>query len=126
MTDVETVAMRSQDVWAPPIGPGHTASLQTLYEIGHILTHADPICKHLQWGDEYPFLIPYMASFDFNQHFDDDEAARVTSFLLPPTALGDKPDPLLESKVYVHKRLRCALYHLARCVCPDIVPFNMV
>ena len=39
---------RQQDGFAPYMGPGHTATPQTLYEIGHIVTHADPICGHLR------------------------------------------------------------------------------
>ncbi|KAK0615162.1 hypothetical protein B0T17DRAFT_602237 [Bombardia bombarda] len=120
----QTIIMRGQDVWAPRMGPGHTATLQTLYEIGHILTHADPICRHLQWADEYPFLVPYMASFGLDQHFNDDEAAQITSFLLPRAALNDKTDPLLSNKVYIHKRLQCALFHGMHCMCRDSISYN--
>jgi len=43
-----TLIMRQQDGFTPYMGPGHTATPQTLYEIGHIVTHADPICGHLR------------------------------------------------------------------------------
>jgi len=42
-----TLTMRQQDVWTPWMAPDHTATLRTLYEIGCILTYADPICQHL-------------------------------------------------------------------------------
>ncbi|KAK5651939.1 hypothetical protein OQA88_11481 [Cercophora sp. LCS_1] len=122
-----SVIMRQQDVWAPAMGPGHTATLQTLYEIGHLITH---ICRHFRWGDKYPFLVPHMPSFGLDQNFGDDEVTlrQITSFLLPIDALNGHTAPLLSAKEYIHKRLRCALFHFhgAGCECPDSIAFNAV
>ena len=43
-----TVSVRQRDVWSPWMGSSHTATLLTLYEIGHVITYADPICEHLR------------------------------------------------------------------------------
>ncbi|KAK4163770.1 hypothetical protein QBC43DRAFT_335180 [Cladorrhinum sp. PSN259] len=57
----QTLTMQQQDVYAPCIGSNHVAI--TLYEIGHIITDADPICRHLRWAEEYPFFITNLANF---------------------------------------------------------------
>ncbi|KAK3348830.1 hypothetical protein B0T25DRAFT_581903 [Lasiosphaeria hispida] len=40
------VIMKQEDIWVPWMGSGNTATLRTLYEIGHTLRHADVICRH--------------------------------------------------------------------------------
>ena len=113
----QTLTKRQQDVFAPWMGPGpnHPATIRTLYEIGYILTHADPICSHLQWAEEYPFLIPNMANFGLDP-----------TFSLPITALDLEPQaaPLLPGRAETHKRLWCALFHRADCECPDSIAFK--
>ncbi|KAK0649530.1 hypothetical protein B0T16DRAFT_410275 [Cercophora newfieldiana] len=93
--------MRQQDVFAPYMGTGHTVTPLTLHEIGHVITHADPICGHLRWSEEYPFLVPHMASMGLDTKFSDDETQ-------------------------IQKRLRCALLHPTPCTCADSVPFGAV
>ncbi|KAK0712139.1 hypothetical protein B0T21DRAFT_375991 [Apiosordaria backusii] len=122
--DYNTVSMRQQDVWSPWMGPGHTATLRTLYEIGHVITHADPICEHLGWADEYPFLVPNMANFSLDQRFSEEEARRIATFSLPITALDREITPLLPESVFMHKRLQCALFHRVDCMCPDSIAFG--
>ncbi|KAK3349833.1 hypothetical protein B0T25DRAFT_549043 [Lasiosphaeria hispida] len=108
----QTLTMRQQDVLATYIGPNHTATPLTLYEIGHTLTYADPICRHLRWAEEYPFLVPNMAKFGVDP-----------TFSLPINALAYKTAPLQPGQVDMHKRLRCALFHEADCDCLDSVAF---
>ncbi|KAK0622021.1 hypothetical protein B0T17DRAFT_309328 [Bombardia bombarda] len=124
--DYRSLNMRQQDVWVPWMGPNHTATLRTFYEIGHIVTHADPICGHLRWEDEYPFLIPNMANFGLHQRFSEDEARKITTFSLPLHALNSYTAPLLPGQVCIHKRLRCALFHGhgVLCRCRDSIAFN--
>jgi hypothetical protein len=99
------------------MGLGHTATLRTLYQIGHIVTHADPICRYLRWKDEYPFFIANIASFGLDRLFSEEKVNQITSFSLPLTALDDQTCPLLTEKTQIHERLRCALLELqAVCV----------
>ncbi|KAK0724394.1 hypothetical protein B0H67DRAFT_103593 [Lasiosphaeris hirsuta] len=119
-----TVSMRQRDVWPPWMGPGHTATLRTLYEIGHVITHADPICEHLRWADEYHFLVPNMANFSLDQRFSEEEARRIATFSLPITTLDSQITPLLPERVFMNKRLQCALFHMVDCMCLDSTPFG--
>ena len=107
-----TLTMRQQDVLATYLGPSHTATPLTLYEIGHTITHADPICRHLRWAEEYPFLVPNMARFVVNP-----------TSSLPMHAIAYETAPLQPGQVDIHKRLRCALFHEADCNCLDSVAF---
>ncbi|KAK0719175.1 hypothetical protein B0H67DRAFT_660556 [Lasiosphaeris hirsuta] len=104
--------MRQQDVLATYIGPNHTATPLTLYEIGHTLSHTDPIYRHLRWAQEYPFLVPNMARFGVDP-----------TFSLPMNALAYETAPLQPGQVDMHKRLRCALLHEADYDCLDSVAF---
>ena len=122
----KTLIMRQQDVFAPYMGPGHTVTPQTLYEIGHVITHADPICGHLWWSEEYPFLIPHIASVGLDYKFSDDDPRQVTDFSLPITSLNGQNIPQLAASAQIQKRLRCALFHAAHCMCADSVPFGAV
>jgi len=124
-----TLIMRQQDVFAPYMGPDHTATPQTLYEIGHIMTHADPICGHLRWSEEYPFLVPHMAGVGLDSKLGDEDARRLGDFSLPITWLNDQnmvPLERLAASAPIPKRLWCALFHAAPCMCADSVPFGVV
>ncbi|KAK1830685.1 hypothetical protein QBC39DRAFT_105869 [Podospora conica] len=121
-----TLLMRQQDVFAPWMGPGHTMTPQTLYEIDHLITNADPICRHLQWSEEYPFLVPQMASVGPVGHWTDEEARQLAEFSLPITALDGQTTAISAETSGIHKRLRCALLHKTPCTCPDSVPFSAV
>ncbi|KAK0703958.1 hypothetical protein B0T26DRAFT_681578 [Lasiosphaeria miniovina] len=102
-----TLVMRQQDAFAPWIGPDRTVSLQTLYEIGRLVTHADPICGHLQWGEEYSFLVPNLANFGLHQRFSEDETRRITAFSFPIAALNNEVAPLMAGETAnMHPRLR--------------------
>jgi hypothetical protein len=127
-----TLVMRQQDGFAPWIGPNRTVLLRTLYEIGRLVTYADPICGHLRWGEEYPFLVPNLANLSFYQRFSEDETRRITAFSLPITAFS-LPITALDNKVAslmagetgnIHPRLRCALLHKTGCVCRDSIAFG--
>ncbi|KAK5660444.1 hypothetical protein OQA88_12988 [Cercophora sp. LCS_1] len=117
--DYRTLTMRQQDVLASYIGPDHTATARTLYEIGHTLTHADPICRHLQWAEEYPFLIPNMGKFGLDPTFSLPIGTQVsdTAPLQPLAANGNIHGQ-------IHKRLQCALFHAADCNCVYSVAFS--
>ncbi|KAK0750049.1 hypothetical protein B0T18DRAFT_445771 [Schizothecium vesticola] len=121
-----TIVMRQQDAFAPYIGADYTVSLRTLYEIGRLVTHADPICGHLRWEEEYPFLVPNLLNLglDMDQRFGEEETRRIPAFSLPMT-----PDiecaPLMEEEtVNIHPRLRCTLLHKTGCICRDSVAFG--
>lgn len=121
-----TLIMRQQDVFAPYMGPGHTVTPQTLYEMGHIITHADPICCHFRWSEEYAFLVPHMASVGLDYSFSDDDPRQVADFSLPITWLNGQNIPQLVASAQIQKRLWCALFHAAPCMCADSVPFGAV
>jgi len=74
-----TVSVRQRDVWSPWMGSSHTATLLTLYEIGHVITYADPICEHLRRTDEYPFLVMNIANFSLDQRLSKDRARQITT-----------------------------------------------
>ena len=113
-----SVVMRQRDAFAPWIGPDHTVSLRTLYEIGHLVTHADPICGHLRWEEEYPFLVPTLANLGLYLRFSEDETRRITD-------LGNEVAPLMaEEAANMHPRLRCALLHKTGCICRDSIVFG--
>ncbi|KAK3363806.1 hypothetical protein B0T25DRAFT_54046 [Lasiosphaeria hispida] len=111
--------MRQRDVWSPWMGSSHTATLRTLYEIGHFITHADPICEHLRWPDEYPLFVLNMANFSLDQRFSKEKARQITTFTLPITALDSEITSLLPESVFMHKRLQCGLLHRVDCMCLD-------
>ncbi|KAK0639843.1 hypothetical protein B0T16DRAFT_423804 [Cercophora newfieldiana] len=115
--------MLQEDVFAPSMGPDNTATLGTFYEIGRLLTRADPICKHLRWEDEYPFLLPDMAGFGLHQRFSGDEAHQIATFSFPRAAALNHHETL-PGHVNIHKRLRCALFHKTDCACPDSIAFG--
>jgi hypothetical protein len=122
----DTIVMRQRDAFAPWIGPDHTVSLRTLYEIGHLVTHADPICGHLRWEEEYPFLVPNLANLalDMDQRFGEEETRRIPAFSLPIT-LDNQAAPLMaEETANMHPRLRCALLHKTGCICRDSIAFG--
>ncbi|KAK3353934.1 hypothetical protein B0T25DRAFT_545684 [Lasiosphaeria hispida] len=98
------------------MGPGNTATLRTLYEIGHTLRHADAICRHCRWDEEYPLLVPNMADFPIGQVSQDTEP--ISPFSLPIVAMKRETRPLLEEASRIHERLRCAPSHGVQCLCP--------
>ncbi|KAK0705909.1 hypothetical protein B0T26DRAFT_788058 [Lasiosphaeria miniovina] len=108
------------------IMPGRAITPRTLYEISHIVTSADPICGHLRWSDEYPFLVLQMARSGLDQHLTEQEAHQVADFSQPITALNRQVTPLSAETAHIHKRLRCALFHKASCTCLDSIPFNAI
>lgn len=121
-----TLIMCQQDVFAPRIGPGCAITPQTLYEISHVVTSADPICGHLRWSDEYPFLVLQMARFGLNQHLTEQEAHQVADFSQPIIVSNGQVTPFSAETAHIHKRLRCALFHEPPCMCLDSVPFNAI
>ncbi|KAK1836943.1 hypothetical protein QBC39DRAFT_61462 [Podospora conica] len=127
-TGYQTLVMRQQDAFAPYTGPNGTASLRTLYELGRLVTHADPICEHLHWSEEYPFLVPNLASIRLDQRFSEGETRRIIAFSLPITALdsGLAPLHLAEKTANIHPQLRCLLFHKANCSCRDGTTFGLV
>ncbi|KAK1835635.1 hypothetical protein QBC39DRAFT_148045 [Podospora conica] len=120
-----SVLMRQQDAFAPWIGPDHTVSLRTLYEIGRLVTYADPICRHLRWDEEYSFFVPNLANLGLDQRFSKDEILQITAFSLPITALHNEVTPLtLDEIAKINPRLRCALFHEAGCLNRDGIAFG--
>ena len=117
--------MRQQDVWAAPPGRAHTGITlrRTLYEIGRIITHADPICGHLRWAEEYSFLVPNkMPSFDLGQgslisQNQDQDGGKNAAAAAAPLLRGEVDE-------IIHGRLLCALLHQAGCKCPDSIAFG--
>lgn len=118
--------MRQQDALTPFMGLGNTCSLRTFYEIGYILTHTDPICRHVRWEQEYPFLVPDMARFGLEDLFTKQDAEQAKTFSLPLAALHSYTSPLLAEKDRIHPRLRCALFHKENCDCEDSIAFGAV
>lgn len=113
-----TLVMRQRDAFAPWIGPDHTVSLRTLYEICRLVTHADPICGYLRWEEEYPFLVPNLANLSLHQRFNEDDPRRITD-------LDRDSCPFMpEETVNMHPRLRCALLHKTGCSCRDSIAFG--
>jgi len=114
-------------------GPGHTAMLRTLYEIGHVITHADPICEHFRWADEYHFFVSNMVNFwgfdklRFNDQEEAEQVRRISTFSLPLTALDTETwttTPLNLENAFMHKKLKCALFREVDCLCPDRTVFG--
>jgi hypothetical protein len=62
------------------MGLGHTATRLTLFEVGCIVTHAEDICSHLSWAEEYPFLVPDMLEFDVRAFLDQEMVRTTESF----------------------------------------------
>ncbi|KAK4447265.1 hypothetical protein QBC34DRAFT_410203 [Podospora aff. communis PSN243] len=122
-----TLIMQQQDLLALYIGPGHIVTPKTLYEIGHVITNADPICGHLRWTDEYSYLIPQTASFSFDQHLTKQETRQISEFSLPITAFDGQTTQLPAAGLpHIHDRLRCAVFHGLPCRCPASVHFNAI
>jgi len=68
-----------------------------------------------------------MASCGLGHQFCHKDARQVADFSLPITALNGQTTPrLAEKETPVHKRLRCALFHEATCICPDSISFSAV
>ncbi|KAK3357262.1 hypothetical protein B0T25DRAFT_538678 [Lasiosphaeria hispida] len=92
----KSLLMKQENIWIPSVNPesAGTVSLRTRNEIGHITTHAESICKHCRWDQEYSFLVPQMADL-----------------------AGTEPLPDAPSKL--PERMRCALFHEVGCQCWD-------
>ncbi len=119
-----SVLMKQEDIWIPSMGPGNTATLKTLYEIGHTIMHADSICRHLRWDEEYHFLVPHMADFPvYRTNLDVD---RIFSFSLPIAAMERETTALLDEFSRIHERLGCALFHGVNCLCPASIQWGAV
>lgn len=120
-----TLIMRQRDAFAPCIG-GQTVSLRTLCEISHLITYADPICGHLRWEEEYPFLVPNLENLglEMDKRFGEADN-RIPAFSPPFTALDNQLAPLTEEEtVNIHPRLRCALLHKTGCSCRDSIAYG--
>ncbi|KAK1753546.1 hypothetical protein QBC47DRAFT_45855 [Echria macrotheca] len=118
--------MRQQDVWEPQMGPDGIPTLQTLYEIGHILVHADPICQHLRWDAQYPLLVQDMSKFRLDQYFGNSKDERSAYYLLPRDTLNGEVDSLLPYREKVSKVLQCVLLHPVGCVCGESIELNVI
>ncbi|KAK3349180.1 hypothetical protein B0T25DRAFT_547392 [Lasiosphaeria hispida] len=120
----KSIMMKQQDIWVPRVGPGNTATLRTLYEIGHTIMHAESICQHCRWDQEYPFLVPHMADFPLSKLSQDVDP--IKSFSLPIAAMMEETELLLEEESRLHERLRCALFHDIGCLCPASICWGAV
>ncbi|KAK4161400.1 hypothetical protein QBC43DRAFT_357960 [Cladorrhinum sp. PSN259] len=100
--------MKNEDVWVPsvmsPSGSGERPRItfQTVYEVGHTILHAEPICHHRSWDTEYPFLISG-AFVSYSAPIDSSAASGYSSKIMDPKHLPEQ--------------LECALTHDNGCLC---------
>ncbi|KAK0710776.1 hypothetical protein B0H67DRAFT_583403 [Lasiosphaeris hirsuta] len=86
--------------------------------------HAELSCRHCQWDEEYPLLVPNMADFSIDRISQDTKP--ISSFSLPIVAMEKEARPLLEEASKMHERLRCTLFHKIKCLCPASTHWGVV
>ncbi|KAK5658431.1 hypothetical protein OQA88_1820 [Cercophora sp. LCS_1] len=108
----KSLMMKREDVWEPfsIIDKQSTVSVKTLYELGHAIVHADRICRHCSWAEEYSYLVPQMQAFTSNPE--------MASYSLPISAVENETEiASIPTTSLGRERLECALFHKPLCQC---------
>ncbi|KAK0641978.1 hypothetical protein B0T16DRAFT_461999 [Cercophora newfieldiana] len=114
----EWVLMKQQNMWFPDLTlDNNTVTLKTLYEIGHTISNADRICRHLSWAQEYHYLVPQMRNFPPKRYRFPKVWDQALRYVLPIGDMGNETEPLPDVVTDIDERLRCALLHKVGCRC---------